>query len=238
MVWIALLLCLSVLQSSLAGPGQNDTEPPPILRNCSASEEQEFRRAFEQECIDTFDNATDFTNFATFLLRPVDPIHYVRLCSEPCLPSVLEHVRGCYGVNDGLAALYEGACLFNQDGTMCYTATFNSLGMSSWQTDARAECYNNFTQFVTPVLTETCSNECASALRQVRDELGCCLNAIYNNSFVGEHLPFADYSLWSNCGLESPGFCAQPPASAGAKSAGVYGLFMTIALGSVFLLNV
>lgn len=212
---------------------------PPLINNCSAQEDQEFRLAFTQDCRDTYDQAVDLTNVSTILNRPVNPSHYVKLCSEPCLPSVLAHLRGCYGIHDGLAALYEGACRFNQNGVMCYAATYNSLIMNpSWQVKVRAECFVNFTvEYSDPKLTESCSDSCKEGLRRVRNELGCCLNAIYNNSFVGEHLPFANYSLWSNCGLESesPGYCA----SAGVRPVGRdYVMFAAIVVVMFVLLYV
>ena len=205
---------------------------PPLIKNCSAQEDQEFRLAFTQDCRDTYDQAVDLTNVASILNRPVDPSHYVKLCSEPCLPSVLAHLRGCYGAHDGLAALYEGACHFNKNGTMCYTATYNSIALMnpSWQVTVRAECFVNFTvEYSDPKLTESCSDSCKEGLRQVRSEIGCCLNSIYNNSFVGEHLPFANYSLWSNCELESesPGYCA----SAGVRPVGAaYAVFAAVVM--------
>ena len=86
--------------------------------------------------------------------------------------------------------------------------------------------------FTTPVPASTCSDGCRDALRQVRAETGCCFNAIYNNSFVGEHLPFADYALWSLCGLqlELPGVCVQQ--SAGVQMTGVFTLIVIAALGT------
>lgn len=234
---VVVISCLWVLQSSNAAKLSVRQDSPPLIKGCSTQEEQELRKAFEQECRETFDQATDFSNVETVLTRPANPSHIVKLCSEPCLPSVLAHLRGCYGAHDGLAALYEDACLFNQNGTMCYTAVYNSLAVSlSWQVKARAECYVNFTMFNNTMLTETCSDSCRDSLRQVRSELGCCLNAIYNNSFVGEHLPFADYSLWSNCGLESetPGFCA----SDGVQFVGAHMLFVIIAMGTIILASV
>ena len=234
------MVCLLILPSNNAAKllSARQIDSPPLIKNCSTQEEQEIRKAFEQECRDTFDQATDFTNVETVLTRLANPSDIVKLCSEPCLPSVLALLRGCYGVHDGLAALYEDGCLFNKNGTMCYTATYNSLTTISpgWQTKVRAECYVNFTTFTNPVLAASCSDSCKEGLQQVRYELGCCVNAIYNNSFVGEHLPFADYALWSNCGLESelPGYCA----SAGVKSVGVDALFAIFALGTIILASV
>ena len=139
--------------------------------------------------------------------------------------------------------LLSGTCLFNMNGTMCYTATFNSIASftNSWQDRVRAECFVNFEfpqQFFAGTNTElvqNCSEGCREGLRQFNDELGCCLNEIYNNSFTSERLPFAGNELWSRCGVisESRGFCSSAVV-ASALSTGIYALIV-ITLGAMFL---
>ena len=207
--------------------------PLNIIENCSMQEEKEFLGAFKEECIKTFDRATDFSNVSTVLTQLPNPSDIVILCSEPCLPSVMAFIQGCYSAHDGLVALYtQDICLMNRNGTMCYTATYNSLLTTPhWQTTVTAECYVNFTLFFNSTLTSTCSEACRDGLRQLKRELGCCANAIYNNSFVAKYLPFADYALWSSCGLQSelPDFCV----SAGVNFVSIYTLFVISALGTM-----
>ena len=55
----------------------------------------------------------------------------------------------------------------------------------------------------TPV-SENCSDECRDSLVALRNDLGCCINTIYNHSdstYVF-YRPVFTYSLWSNCGVE------------------------------------
>lgn len=199
-------------------------------------EDQKFRNDFTPNCREAYDQAVNLTNVSTILDRLVDPSYFDELCSETCLPQVLAHLRGCYGTHDDLAETYEGACLFNQNRTRCYTALHTSLEMfnTSWQPMVTAGCFVNFTQYSYYNLTEGCSDSCEKGLLRVKRELGCCLNAIYNNSFVGEYLPFANYSPWSNCGLESEslGYCT----SAGTQPVGVYTMFAAIAVAVLALL--
>jgi hypothetical protein len=105
------ILSLWVLHSSNAAYRNVRQDSPPLIKNCSTQEEQEFRRAFEQECMEVFDQAIDFSNVSTILTRPAELSHSVTLCSDLCLPSVLAHLRGCYGAHNGLALLYEDSCL-------------------------------------------------------------------------------------------------------------------------------
>ena len=221
-------------------------ESPPLNRDCSAQEEQNLLDAFTPDCRDAFDAAFDLTNVLSLLGNLNDPSNIVTLCSDTCLPSFLEYTEGCFGTTtDGLVELLtRDVCLFNMNGTMCYTATFNSLANfnDSWQARVRSECFVDFPfppeQTLADMDTELqtiCSDSCREGLRQFNDEFGCCVNSIYNNSFLGEHLPFAGNELWSRCGIisESPGFCSSAVV-ASALSTGIYSLII-ITLGTMFL---
>lgn len=153
------------------------------------------------------------------------------LCSDTCQPPFLAYIEGCFNTTDGLLETFEGLCLTNMDGTLCYTATYNSLVpnfTTSWQQDATDNCFVEFSLFVNTTFTANCSDGCRASLRRFNDELGCCVNSVYNNSFVGQYLPFANGSLWSECGIlsESPGFCG----SAGVVSAVSVCIFYLVAL--------
>ncbi len=49
-----------------------------------------------------------------------------------------------------------------------------------------------------------CSDDCNSTLTTIRDELGCCTNAFFNNTLYATLAPVLSYSLWSRCGVEQP----------------------------------
>ena len=50
-----------------------------------------------------------------------------------------------------------------------------------------------------------CSNDCRNSLTSIRDELGCCINAFYNNTVTyALFAPVLSYSLWSSCGVAQP----------------------------------
>ena len=239
----AVVFCLCILCSTEIVASEDRIlrqASPPLMNNCLDPDRQEddFRHNLIQECKDAYDQALNFTNVASILTPdpPPDPMSYMNLCSEPCLSSVLKHISACYGKkHEDLAAAIEGACQVNKNGTLCYTALYDSiLMMPNWQETVRTECFVNFTLYDSdPKLNETCSDSCKTGLRRVISELGCCLTSIYNNSFVGEHFPFANYSLWSNCRLESdlPGYCASAgirPAAVGAYA--VYAATMIVVL--------
>ena len=214
----------------------------PINRDCSVSEEQDRLQMddFSQDCRDAY-LVLNLTSAESFLTIGLSPSVYDMLCSDACFSPFMEVLEMCYAT-DGLMDTFMASCLFNADGTMCYTATYNSISQSDdpWQVTVRAECFVNFDFAVNPLagvtteLAPTCSDGCRAGLRQFNDELGCCVNSIYNNTFVAEHLPFAGYELWSGCGLESerPDFCSSA-VIASALSTGIY--VLAIVLGAMFL---
>ena len=136
----------------------------------------------------------DLSEVASILnSNPAEPRHITTLCSEACHSSTTNYLRMCYSSTTGLAGLFDGGnCLFNEDREMCFAAISNSfLSPSSniqWPRRVTAECFTNFTMFVDTTPTENCTNGCRRGLQQARDELGCCMDAIYNNSFVCERV--------------------------------------------------
>lgn len=55
-------------------------------------------------------------------------------------------------------------------------------------------------------LVDTCSPSCHSAITNIADTYGCCVN-IYNSTETGVQLSSLSYSLWNACRVDSPGVC-------------------------------
>ena len=144
----------------------------------------------------------------------IKPMDATTLCSAACLPSLTKFLSVCYNTTPGFAEVFEsGVCLANEKGKFCFTDILNSFQSpysdTPWVFRVWSECFINFTiSDATPNHTETCTDGCRCGLQQGRDELGCCMDAVYNNTFVRRYLPFAEYSLWSKCRMEAPGFCS------------------------------
>ena len=209
-------------------------ENPPLNKVCTNETEQDLFGAFSPECFAAF-QALDFTDVATILnVSTLNQMDARELCSEDCLPILTNYLNMCYHATTGLPDAFErGVCLFNENGELCFIATIDSIvnppSGTPWVTRVMANCFINFTLF-DATLTETCSDNCSRALQQGSDELGCCFNAVYNNTFVNEYLPFAEYSLWAKCGLVPPaGVCS----AASALSMGIYLLLALIILGTL-----
>ena len=195
---------------------------PPLNKECTNETERDLLGVFSPECLAAF-QTLDFTDVATILnVSALNRMDAKALCSEACLPTLTNYLNMCYNTTTGLPDAFErGVCLFNENGELCFIATIDSIVKSSsgtpWVTRVMDNCFINFT-LIDATPTETCSDDCSRALQQGGNELGCCFDAIYNNKFVSKYLPFAEYSLWSKCGLVPPGVCS----SASAISMGIY----------------
>ena len=76
---------------------------------------------------------------------------------------------------------------------------------------------------------DTCSEDCASMLTTVRDQIGCCVNTYLNDTELMEAVwgagrqaeAFTDYGLWVKCQVIPPGLCdPYPTPSSRSSSAG------------------
>ena len=57
----------------------------------------------------------------------------------------------------------------------------------------------------TTIAGGSCTDDCRNSLMTIRSELGCCVNAFYNNTLYAELFgAVLSYSLWSSCGVEQP----------------------------------
>ena len=100
-------------------------------------------------------------------------------------------------------------CHINHNGDFCSLIYLN--------TNTRLDTYNKCYRLLSGD-TDTCSEDCRSALQGIKDRLGCCFNHNYNRS--EDHDPYSDeinpiqefsrYELWSTCGVETPEKCKIP----------------------------
>lgn len=223
--------CLLLLSSGVIKLLAQQTNPP-LNKVCTNETEQGLLGAFSAECLAAF-RALDFADVTTILrVNTFSKMDARTLCSEACLPALTNYLSVCYSTTTGFAEVFErGVCLFNQNGELCYIATIDSFvnpsSDTAWVPRVMMNCFINFT-LLDAIPTENCSDGCRGGLQQGSDELGCCVDAVYNNTFVSEYLPFAEYSLWSKCGVVTPGVCS----SASALSMGVYALIAIFILGT------
>ena len=153
---------------------------------------------------------------------------YNATCQPECIKALVDFGDKCnidIQVNK-LSLSYD--CAQNDNGVWCYHLALN-------RNDVMYNVYANCIDMST-----ICTAACRSAIVAFRDTHGCCVNALYNSTvfendellqntvFYTKMMGVANYSLWSSCGVETPGHCAVPrelsggtPAVPGATFLGV-----------------
>ena len=80
---------------------------------------------------------------------------------------------------------------------------------------------------------ESCSDECRNYLQEFQNDLGCCLNVVYNQTarILGlDTFPLEDASLFQLCGLSTPVTTCPVGTSSQAQALKVYGFTMILLL--------
>ena len=121
---------------------------------------------------------------------------------QPLVNAVLQNER-CNIFATGLVDV----CATNANGQVCAEAiSLDILGSISTSSQLFSSLTSLSVNCLEAVNVDICSPFCQSAITNITDSYGCCVNA-YNNSETGMQLPLLSYSLWNSCGVDSPGFC-------------------------------
>ena len=123
-------------------------------------------------------------------------VEYMKAVREPT-----EKNRCIYFVNEGSGYIFKG-CGTNHNGTFC--SELNERGKV--YRNAFDVCFGSSDRRVAPSAGD-CENECQLALRQLSDQVGCCIHNI--NPYAS--LILVTPSLWINCGVVLPEPCTDTP---------------------------
>ena len=87
-----------------------------------------------------------------------------------------------------IATSFENGCRRNSNGLLCRVATTYTYEVDNIETVCETS------------VTGDCTSECRNSLMMIRDEVGCCINLIFNTT---NRNPAAfNNTLWTNCGVE------------------------------------
>ena len=116
-------------------------------------------------------------------------------CTSGITQSLIDAVLYC-GDTTNLELTLESAtgCFRSESGAFC-----ESFSTRSFITEQKFE-----ENCLEVVFTKKCVPKCRTRLEDVREKLGCCINAHFNRSFS---LFYFNYNLWNLCGVPLP-----PPA--------------------------
>ena len=213
-----------------------------LEKSCNVNEEGIFLNKYPHQCQKVYNESVNLTTVESALNLPVTDIlnQYEQvLCSDRCFEPFIAHMGGCYSTT-GIADSFKGLCMTNENGQSCYKTLRLSLRLltdftTSWQSMASRFCYINYTGPAENfTIDEMCSLDCRESLKLFIADLGCCVNTVYNTSFVSRYLPFARNDLWIQCELlsESPERCSGSPK---ISSAGIILVISSITLVYLYI---
>ena len=90
------------------------------------------------------------------------------------------------------------SCTRDKNGRFCYELRQNA---SKYANSVTENCprLSNYSEY-------QCTNSCRDALQNLKLNLGCCLNNLYNTTLAFRN--FLNTGLWSACGVNHPDFCS------------------------------
>lgn len=131
---------------------------------------------------------------------------YRQLCSEDCTAQIKTFNQDCNVpqlVDPILQACEQNDLL----GYFCLSGLFINNG-----TKAAINCYS-------AMATGHCSENCQSSLIQLRTDLDCCVNTLFNTSTYGlDKLRVASQELWALCGINVVDRCTNIAALSNAPA--------------------
>lgn len=222
---MALLAC--VLLSLLIAVGEANKANPFLFHTlhvrqgeqtfgtCSRSETESLFEDYPQFCYDAF------TRLATNLKRGTADAtivgdSYSTICSAECRTPIENFREQCDA--GSLTDRITSACAQN-DGQFCVVDLLSNNGG-----DVVANCQS-------VIDTGRCPAACREAIEQLRDQLGCCVNTLFNTTTFGYDVQgIADFNLWRLCGVDTLTFCANTAQRSAATTAGLHPLSLILLL--------
>ena len=128
-----------------------------------------------------------------------DEEKYVLYCDKECGPPYLDFLESCGGeVGELYADYYRNLCYENSNGIPCaYYFLATEYLQPTYFVEENCELpYDNDT---------ACSFDCFVSLHQIKYQMGCCVNNLYNHSVPSD---LVSYGLWSKCKVSTPGYCS------------------------------
>ena len=167
----------------------------PAYTTCITNGLQNFLANYPQDCASEFAAVLSLTSGGSFNQDAITAA-YRLICQPRCGDPIIEFYNRCNAPRDLIDSV-RGTCARNSAGRLCYELLGNLI------TDLTRVSTNCNSQFTT-----VCSSDCQNALTTLGNNSGCCINVL-NVTTITSISPFTSlqYSLWSGCGVNTPGFC-------------------------------
>jgi len=203
----ALLGALEAVQFLATSSIEKRQTTLPAYITCIRNGLQNFLASYPQDCASEFPAAFSFTSGGS-LNQDALTAAYRLICQPRCGDPFIAFYNRCNVPRD-LVDSVRGACARNSAGRLCYELVANLI---TDLTRVSANCNSQS--------TTACTSECQNALRTFGSNSGCCIN-IANTTTLNSISSFStfQYSLWSGCGVNTPGFCNLETSSLSSANA-------------------
>ena len=181
----------------------------PAYATCIINGLQDVITSSPQDCASAFSVVTNPSSIISGGAINQDAITaaYRLICQPRCGDLLIALYNRCNAPRDLIDSLRR-ACARNSAGRLCYEL-FGNLA-----TDLTRVSTNCNSQSST-----ACTSNCRNALTTlIGSNTGCCIN-IANITAITGSITAYQYSVWSGCGVDTPGFCNLETSS--LSSAGV-----------------
>ena len=194
----ALLGALEAMQFLATSSVEKRQTTNPAYITCIANGLQDLVADSPQDCASAFSVATNPASIVSGGSVNQDAITaaYRLICQPRCGDPLIALYNRCNAPRFSIDSV-RGTCARNSAGRLCYELVSNLI------TDLTRVSTNCNMQSTT-----ACTSECQNALRTFGSDSGCCINVL-NVTALTSISPFTSlqYSLWSGCGVNTPGFC-------------------------------
>ena len=165
----------------------------PAYATCIANDLQDVIANSPQDCAAGFSLVTNPNSIISGGAINQDAITaaYRLLCQPRCGDPLIALSNRCNASRD-LIDSQRRICARNSAGRLCYELVGNLV--------------TDLTRASTNCNSQSCTSNCRSALTTLRSSSGCCIN-LGNITTLTSISTVYQYSVWSGCGVDTPGFC-------------------------------
>ena len=210
-VFLAVLSCCSVIAMAVGGDVMDTRFPRQAQLDCSPLVALEILRPVP-DCSPALTALGGITDYVANYGRVIEL--FQTICRADCFPTLYNFTLLCLRASAPALAL---ACASNEQAVPCYAAVATNNGTEILTyCSASSVSSGSGSGMPTQEVSETptppvCSAECSGAIQRFRRDIGCCVNNAFNTTAFGlMSFGFADYTLWSSCGVPPLMFCPNP----------------------------
>ena len=224
------VLCLLLVTHAVDSTGDSSRLR---TRQSSCTSESYLQSDYSEGCIAWYNNFRNYSSMAgSGIPGNIFLAQFYDFLSEPCGRLYIESIRMNCDVD--LADFYELHCARNASNVRCEVVEYETLSFNR----PNGPLLDEFVARCNISLASpTCASECVTLLETLRNDHGCCLNNILNNSYITlvdrRTADLVNYNLWSRCNVNSPGFC---PTESDAAALLINNILYVVLIGAAMLL--